>query len=340
MKNDPKRMAAALAQMGRKGDSHLAHLNKREMELLHRATDGGTVNPKTGLLEFNEEDGSPDAAGDYGSGDYFGGGDSYSYPDSQDSGFPDQFIDYAPGVAPPEPDQFIGFDPSSEPIAIGGGAPSAYDAQFQQNYPRFENQSDGATPGGGLGERSILDGWGPTIGSIGGGILGTIVGGPIGGAIGSSAGRYIGGGSAAGSAGSLIGSALGAANPLLGVALSSAGGRMGDYASANSRALSPQPMIADAGGMAGGDSYQGNSNSAFNSIDSSAEPSDAGGAVQLGGGASVATPVGATGSGGGGGYGGRFRPFETSNWSGVGNQLTSPPPVTVQMADLLKAWRA
>jgi hypothetical protein len=53
---DPKQLAAALQHMGRRGDTILAHLNPREAALLNKVTDGGTVNPKTGLLEFNEDD--------------------------------------------------------------------------------------------------------------------------------------------------------------------------------------------------------------------------------------------------------------------------------------------
>ena len=60
-----KRRAAArrLQKQGRGGDTLLAHINPREAELLHRATDGGAVNPKTGLLEFDEHDpGEPGVA--------------------------------------------------------------------------------------------------------------------------------------------------------------------------------------------------------------------------------------------------------------------------------------
>lgn len=45
-------MAAALQKHGRKGDTILAHINAQEAALLDRITDGGSVNPKTGLPEF------------------------------------------------------------------------------------------------------------------------------------------------------------------------------------------------------------------------------------------------------------------------------------------------
>ena len=48
--------AQKLQKMGRKGDKVLAHLNRQEAEHLHRITDGGSINPKTGLLEFYVDD--------------------------------------------------------------------------------------------------------------------------------------------------------------------------------------------------------------------------------------------------------------------------------------------
>jgi hypothetical protein len=38
--------------MGRNGDTVLAHLSPAEAQVLHAITDGGSINPKTGLLEF------------------------------------------------------------------------------------------------------------------------------------------------------------------------------------------------------------------------------------------------------------------------------------------------
>ncbi|MAO54179.1 MAG: hypothetical protein CMM61_00590 [Rhodospirillaceae bacterium] len=45
-------LARHLQVMGRNGDTVLAHLTPEEARYLHAVTDGGTVNPRTGLLEF------------------------------------------------------------------------------------------------------------------------------------------------------------------------------------------------------------------------------------------------------------------------------------------------
>lgn len=44
--------AKALQTMGRNGDETLAHISPEEARLLHDITDGGSINPQTGLLEF------------------------------------------------------------------------------------------------------------------------------------------------------------------------------------------------------------------------------------------------------------------------------------------------
>lgn len=46
------RLAQQLAGMGRGGDTMLAHINPQEAALLNRVTDGGSINPHTGLPEF------------------------------------------------------------------------------------------------------------------------------------------------------------------------------------------------------------------------------------------------------------------------------------------------
>lgn len=97
MKSKPKDMAAALAKYGRRGDTVLAHITPKEAMMLHKATDGGSINPKTGLLEFWDSDpgganaggmdsgvssdgtstgegSAPDSGGGYGGGD---GGPGY-----------------------------------------------------------------------------------------------------------------------------------------------------------------------------------------------------------------------------------------------------------------------
>ena len=44
--------AQALQSLGRGSDELLAHITKEEAVLLHNATDGASINPQTGLLEF------------------------------------------------------------------------------------------------------------------------------------------------------------------------------------------------------------------------------------------------------------------------------------------------
>ena len=65
-----KRTAKLLENKGRKGDKILAHINPREAMLLDRVTDGGSINPYTGLMEFEW--------GGAGPGDYSGFGDDES----------------------------------------------------------------------------------------------------------------------------------------------------------------------------------------------------------------------------------------------------------------------
>lgn len=47
-----RRMAEALANKGRGGDTILAHITPEEAMMLHHSTDGGSINPVTGLPEF------------------------------------------------------------------------------------------------------------------------------------------------------------------------------------------------------------------------------------------------------------------------------------------------
>lgn len=50
--SSPKSTAKRLARLGRHGDTLLAHITPQEARLLDRTTDGGSINPTTGLLEF------------------------------------------------------------------------------------------------------------------------------------------------------------------------------------------------------------------------------------------------------------------------------------------------
>lgn len=63
---------------GRMGDSVLAHISPDEARLLDRVTDGGSVNPHTGLLEFWDAGSAGDGHGTGGGSSIGGGGPSAS----------------------------------------------------------------------------------------------------------------------------------------------------------------------------------------------------------------------------------------------------------------------
>ena len=61
-KSDLRLMAEMLRRHGRKGDTVLAHISPGEARLLDRVTDGGSVNPRTGLPEFADESSTDNSA--------------------------------------------------------------------------------------------------------------------------------------------------------------------------------------------------------------------------------------------------------------------------------------
>jgi len=61
MGGDLRKIARLLQDKGRNGDTILAHINPREAALLREQGGAGTINPETGLMEF--EDGLPDLGG-------------------------------------------------------------------------------------------------------------------------------------------------------------------------------------------------------------------------------------------------------------------------------------
>lgn len=76
---NPKKAAQHLKQLGRGNDTELAHVTKREMGILQALGGSGTVNPKTGLREFDDGgDGGGDGGGDSGGDSGFGGHDGRS----------------------------------------------------------------------------------------------------------------------------------------------------------------------------------------------------------------------------------------------------------------------
>ena len=56
MQGQIREMAALLQGMGRGGDTILAHINPQEAMLLDAVTDGGSINPITGMAEFFIDD--------------------------------------------------------------------------------------------------------------------------------------------------------------------------------------------------------------------------------------------------------------------------------------------
>lgn len=60
--------AQRVQDAGRNGDTLLAHINPQEARLLDRVTDGASVNPRTGVLEFWDAGGSDADGGSGGSG--------------------------------------------------------------------------------------------------------------------------------------------------------------------------------------------------------------------------------------------------------------------------------
>jgi hypothetical protein len=84
-KSKMKKLVEALAAKGRDGDTMLAHINPQEAQWLDQWTDGGSINPKTGLPEFADDSGqvsnatntsSTGSSNQSGSGGYGGGGSS------------------------------------------------------------------------------------------------------------------------------------------------------------------------------------------------------------------------------------------------------------------------
>jgi hypothetical protein len=56
MGGDLRKIARLLQDKGRNGDTILAHINPREAALLREQGGSGTINPETGLMEFEDED--------------------------------------------------------------------------------------------------------------------------------------------------------------------------------------------------------------------------------------------------------------------------------------------
>jgi hypothetical protein len=98
-----KKVAAKLDDHGRNGDSIVAHLNPREAALLKALGGAGTINPKTGLLEFY--DGGESGNDATGGGNAGGIGDPGGFDSSGQGG--GQIADLSP-----QDQQALGFNPN------------------------------------------------------------------------------------------------------------------------------------------------------------------------------------------------------------------------------------
>jgi hypothetical protein len=81
-----RKMAQDLQKKGNNGDIILAHINPKEAKMLKRAGGSGTVNPKTGLLQFEDDSSAGDWAGSAGADGEGGGGASSSGASGSDGG--------------------------------------------------------------------------------------------------------------------------------------------------------------------------------------------------------------------------------------------------------------
>jgi len=119
-----KGMASLLQQYGRKGDTILAHINPREAMLLNNVTDGGSVNPMTGMPEFYNEGSDMDGPG-------IGGAETASDPGTGVGSDPDADSGEGPGVDPSDSTgeggswgyDDVSMDPAPPPGGNPGGAP-------------------------------------------------------------------------------------------------------------------------------------------------------------------------------------------------------------------------
>lgn len=119
--SDLRSIAKMLADRGRGGDTLLAHITPKEVNLLKEAGGAGTVNPDTGLLEFYDWTGSGGVVSGYDGGGYTAGGDSYY--DSLPAATPGVYVKDASS------DYYYPEAPTAPPIdyASQSGAGSVFD---------------------------------------------------------------------------------------------------------------------------------------------------------------------------------------------------------------------
>lgn len=112
---DPR--IAPIAAAGRGNDKVLAHISLNEARRLDKQTDGGSINPHTGLLEFEDGGGTGGGEGVGGGGESNSGSDSTGAPDA---GGPDGFgPDTGPDTGPPATDTYGPPETFGPPEAFG-----------------------------------------------------------------------------------------------------------------------------------------------------------------------------------------------------------------------------
>jgi len=150
LKADLPALAELIRSQGRGRDTVLAHITPKEAALLKRRGGSGTINPDTGLPEFE------DYGGDYGGGDYGGsyGGDVEAQPGGYYGGeapTPQQFAEvyptYTPEMFPAAPEVPVSsYDVEAQPGGFyGGAAPTA--AEFGRGLPAGRDQYELAAAG-------------------------------------------------------------------------------------------------------------------------------------------------------------------------------------------------
>jgi hypothetical protein len=158
-----RKMAQDLQKKGNNGDTILAHINPKEAKMLKASGGSGTVNPKTGLLQFEDDSsagdwaGSAGADGEGGGGASMGGGDDTGGTGNDGGASADGMGGYAGGPGP---------GPDAGP---DGGAPENMASPWSNPdlaEPSLETLSE---PGGALGTGGSSAGRGGGWGDLGGG---------------------------------------------------------------------------------------------------------------------------------------------------------------------------
>jgi len=149
MGGDLRKIARLLQDKGRNGDTILAHINPREAALLREQGGSGTINPETGLMEFEDGlDYSPEQGG-------FEDQDVGKYSPEQ-AGFGAEQIqgvfspDFTPEIPIAQPDTSRGIDLTGGPYALTS-APT-FGARGAEVGPTPDYSLAGTRPPTALGE--------------------------------------------------------------------------------------------------------------------------------------------------------------------------------------------